>query len=150
MPMQRERYPENWEQISEYIRFERAGNKCEWCGAPNGQLIYRNPDRPEEYTIVPDPISQDEVYRIFGGKPISELGKVVRVILTVAHLGVPHDDGRPGDKHDKLDIRPENLAALCQRCHLLYDLPDHIANRRRTMARRKLEAIKAAGQQELF
>ena len=28
-------YPKNWKQISEYIRFERAGNKCEWCGAKN-------------------------------------------------------------------------------------------------------------------
>jgi hypothetical protein len=28
-------YPDNWKQISERIRFERAGNKCEWCGAEN-------------------------------------------------------------------------------------------------------------------
>lgn len=37
MPIQRERYPSDWEQISQRIRFERAGNKCEWCGAENYQ-----------------------------------------------------------------------------------------------------------------
>lgn len=28
-------YPANWKQISHRIRFERAGNRCEWCGAYN-------------------------------------------------------------------------------------------------------------------
>ena len=31
----RSRYPANWKQISHRIRFERAGNRCEWCGAIN-------------------------------------------------------------------------------------------------------------------
>lgn len=43
------------------------------------------------------------------------------VVLTVAHLGIDYPDGRPGDKTDKSDCRPENLAALCQRCHLNFD-----------------------------
>lgn len=34
-PENKARYPENWKQISEYIRFVRAGNCCEWCGAEN-------------------------------------------------------------------------------------------------------------------
>jgi 5-methylcytosine-specific restriction endonuclease McrA len=37
MPMQRDRYPSDWEVISKRIRFERGGNKCEWCGAENYQ-----------------------------------------------------------------------------------------------------------------
>lgn len=37
MPFKRERYPADWEAISRRIRFERAGNKCEWCGAENYQ-----------------------------------------------------------------------------------------------------------------
>ena len=28
-------YPKNWPAISKRIRFERAGNKCEECGAEN-------------------------------------------------------------------------------------------------------------------
>ena len=54
-----------------------------------------------------------------------------KVVLTVAHLGVPRADGTPGDKDDKHDVRPENLAALCQLCHLNYDRHDHIQNRQR-------------------
>lgn len=72
-----------------------------------------------------------------------------KVVLTVAHLGVPYPDGRPGNKDDKHDCRPENLAALCQRCHLKYDLPDHVRNRKRTMLRRIRLARIAAGQRLL-
>ena len=79
--------------------------------------------------------------------PSSRKGNVV---LTVAHLGTPFPNGTPGDKHDKHDIRRENLAALCQKCHLQYDLQDHIAHAKQTRQRKKYEAAKAAGQQELF
>ena len=50
-------------------------------------------------------------------KPHPVTGK--KVILTVAHLN-----------HDISDNRPENLMALCQRCHLNHDKYDN-ANRRR-------------------
>jgi len=102
--MDKKRYPKNWTEISRRIRFERANNCCEWCGAVNYQ---------------PHPIT--------GSK----------VVLTVAHLGVPHSDGTPGNKHNKIDVRDENLAALCQRCHLRYDLEEHIANRKKTLQARK-------------
>jgi len=42
-----------------------------------------------------------------------------RVVLTVAHV---HDPD-PGN------VTPSNLAALCQRCHLAHDRPQHIAQR---------------------
>ena len=61
-----------------------------------------------------------------------------RVVLTVAHLGVPRADGRPGDKHDKSDCRLENLAALCQRCHLNFDRDDHVRHAAATRARKRL------------
>lgn len=104
MPMQRDRYPADWEAISLYIRFERAQGRCEWCQAENGQ-------------------------------PHPDTGS--RVVLTVAHLGTAHADGSPGDKHDKMDVRPENLAALCQRCHLNYDRDEHMANAAATRLRKK-------------
>jgi len=31
------RYPRDWAAISRRIRFERAGGRCEWCGAAHGQ-----------------------------------------------------------------------------------------------------------------
>ena len=33
-PENKKRYPANWEEIRKQI-LERAGNKCEWCGAEN-------------------------------------------------------------------------------------------------------------------
>lgn len=40
MPIREEmkaRYPKNWKTISRFVRFVRARNKCEWCGAENGK-----------------------------------------------------------------------------------------------------------------
>lgn len=71
------------------------------------------------------------------------------VVLTVAHLGAPRPTGEgwvAGDKHDKHDIRRENLAALCERCHLGYDLDDHIRHRRENRWRDEREQAIAAGQ----
>ncbi len=62
-----------------------------------------------------------------------------KVILTVAHLGVPYPDGTPGNPHDKMDVRDENLAALCQRCHLNYDRAEHLLNAAYTRWRKKVE-----------
>ena len=68
-----------------------------------------------------------------------------RRTMSVHHLGVPKPDGSPGDPHDKLDVRPENLRALCSKCHLARDLPIHVANAARTRRAKKI----AAGQGEL-
>src|SRR5439155_3102387 len=83
--------------------------------------------------------------QIPNGVPLPS-GRRGKVVLTVAHLGTPFPDGRPGDKHDKHDIRRENLAALCQACHLRYDLDEHIAHAKATRARKKREMAQAAGQ----
>lgn len=137
MPIDYKRYPPDWKQISLRIRTERAQNRCEWCGLANGALGYRDPDgrfwTDEQLAIT------------FDGNPGFSL-RHVRIVLTVAHLGTPHADGRPGDKHDKLDVRDENLAALCQSCHLNYDRVDHIRNATVT---RRLNKIRA-GQLPLF
>jgi len=92
-PENKSRYPKNWKDISKRIRFERANNKCEFCGAEN----YK-----------PHPIT--------GSK----------VILTVAHLN-----------HIPEDCREENLKALCQKCHLSYDLEHHKMSRRKTTTKMK-------------
>lgn len=62
------------------------------------------------------------------------------VVLTVAHLGAVKEDGSAGDKHDKMDCRRVNLAALCQRCHLNFDRDEHVANARETRRRKREEA----------
>jgi hypothetical protein len=113
MPMFRSRYPLEWESISHYIRFVRAGGCCE--GSP----------------AYPD-------CRAVHGEPHPGTGSIV--VLTCAHIGAQREDGTPGDPHDKADVRPENLRAWCQRCHLTYDLPEHIANRRRNRQRQREQA----------
>lgn len=35
MPIRKHEYPPDWEEISSRIRFVRAGNRCEACGAEN-------------------------------------------------------------------------------------------------------------------
>ena len=40
MPVRKEmagRYPADWGARSRFVRFHRARNRCEWCGAQNGQ-----------------------------------------------------------------------------------------------------------------
>jgi hypothetical protein len=86
MPINYKEYHPKWSLISKLIRFKRAKNKCEWCGAENMQ---------------PHPITGS------------------RVVLTVAHID-----------QDKTNNRFNNLAALCQKCHLGHDLKQHIFNRK--------------------
>lgn len=97
MPMDYSKYPDNWREISQRIRFDRAGGKCERCGAEHGQ-------------------------------PHPDTGKTVR--LTTAHIGAPLQDGSPGDKTDKMDVREENLLALCDRCHMKEDVGEHLDSRK--------------------
>jgi len=61
-----------------------------------------------------------------------------KVVLTTAHLGEPF--ALDADKHDKRDIRAENLAALCQKCHLNHDRDEHRENTRRNREARRLAA----------
>lgn len=65
--------------------------------------------------------------------------------MSVHHLGAERPDGTPGDMHDKMDCRPENLLALCSACHLARDLPGHVLNAARTRRAKKV----ASGQMEL-
>jgi len=88
-PENKARYPDNWDEISARIRFERAKGICEFC-------------REAEH-----------------GKPHPVTGSTV--VLTTAHL-----DHRPENCAD------HNLAAMCQRCHLIYDAVHHRQNAERT------------------
>ena len=36
-PEMRARYPADWPLRSRFVRFVRARNRCEWCGAENGK-----------------------------------------------------------------------------------------------------------------
>lgn len=109
MPIKPEKkalYPKNWAEVSKAIRFERAGGRCECAGECGLHKDNPGPRRCTESN----------------GQPAKwAKGKVV---LTVAHLDGP---GGPCDCPAPC-ARPDHLKAMCQRCHLRYDLPRHVKN----------------------
>ncbi len=111
-PENRKRYPANWKQIRADI-LERAGHKCEFCGVPN----YSYRIKSGEWTRNP---MQAETWCVVDGE------KVTRIVLTVAHLD-----------HTPENCDPDNLRALCQRCHLRYDAEHHKINRAATRKKGK-------------
>lgn len=118
MPVDYSRYPDDWKAISRRIR-DRSGGQCE-CEGECG--LHRTTGGPRRC------VEQN-------GQPA--LWANGKIILTVAHLGATRDDGSPGDPHDKMDVRDVNLKALCQRCHLRYDIKEHVANARKTRERKR-------------
>jgi 5-methylcytosine-specific restriction endonuclease McrA len=125
------RYPSNWNQISKNIR-ERDGHRCAFCGVQNHAIGYRDETGEFHYLTDPESMAGYDVV-VEEGFDCWKRYKVIRIILTVAHLGVPRFvDGElvAGDPHDKMDCRPENLKALCQKCHLDYDRQENIKSRK--------------------
>lgn len=125
MPIRRDLkhlYPQDWKAISHRIRFERADGRCEFCGLAHGARGLRQPSGGFE-------VWSDERIATFPHI------KLIRIVLTTAHLN-----------HDPRDNRDENLAALCQRCHLVYDLEKHVESRVLRRRRREIEG----GQRPLF
>ena len=112
----RKKYPDNWQFISSYIRFERAKNRCEICNLHNGVIIkrrrngYYNILTFEQLTEIQDFIKR---FNIDEKKSLKKLG-LTKIILTVAHLD-----------HDEKNNDYTNLMALCQRCHLNHDRKDN-------------------------
>jgi hypothetical protein len=131
MPIRREHrffYPIDWPQLSAVIRFRRARGRCEVCARPHGQRVFHLGDgrwwdaeaaswRDGRGRIVCLAIGTDDV-----------LGQVrtTRVVLAAAHRD-----------HDTANNTNRNLAAFCQRCHLLHDRPEHQRRRWLTLFRRK-------------
>jgi 5-methylcytosine-specific restriction endonuclease McrA len=128
-PENRDRYPADWPSISARIR-ERAGGKCEKCGAPNGESICRGEGHDAgTYMVANGDVFDDETGKHLGRARGSEyVGRYVVVVLTVAHLD-----------HTPENCADENLKAWCQRCHNAYDAPMRAAGRRER--RRALFAV---------
>lgn len=129
MPCDYKNYPKDWKQIRARI-LERENNCCKFCDAPNYAIIYRPVKGEIGWHLMPEGHEADMLVEW------DPKIKFTKVILTIAHLD--HDK----ENHEVSDDR---LAALCQRCHLLYDLDRHIANRKRNRL-----AAKSKGQTDLF
>jgi hypothetical protein len=105
-PDQAARYPKDWKAISQRIRFERAKGRCECTGECG---LHKDNPGPRRCTE-----RHGEPAKWAKGK----------VILTVAHLDAP---GGPCTCPDPCG-NEHHLKAMCQRCHLRYDLPRHRAS----------------------
>ncbi len=133
MPIRRHHrwlYPIDWRELSASIRFRRAKGRCEACGRPHGRIVQHLGDGRwwDE---------QRHTWRDGAGKPLRRMKPphsiVERVRLTRTVLATAHRD------HDPQNNDGANLAALCQRCHILHDKLEHLRRRRLTyLARRAL------------
>ncbi len=111
-PENKHRYPRNWREIRAAI-LDRAGHRCEQCGIPNH--AWRNKSTGE-WT---EDIGLVDAW-------VCDRYKTVRIVLTIAHLD-----------HTPENCDPNNLRALCQRCHLRYDIPHHKRTAYRTRHAKK-------------
>lgn len=113
-PENKHKYPANWASEIRPRILARAENRCEnpECRVHNGAVGYREKDG--RFVML--------------GRSVDEAGlkcdnaeldghKVIRIVLTIAHLD-----------HDETNSADENLAALCQRCHLRHDQQQHTTN----------------------
>jgi 5-methylcytosine-specific restriction endonuclease McrA len=103
---------------------ERDGNCCKFCGVENHKVIHRYGKGMDDWEYFPEGL-EGEAWLLDNIKP-------TKIILTIAHLD-----------HDKTNNNYDNLAALCQKCHLGIDMSHHVANRKASLKKKK-------GLQELF
>lgn len=118
-PENKKLYPKNWKQIRENI-LQRANNRCEFCGVINYKEGYRNSDGE----FIESEGMQQEADILDGEK-------IIRIVLTVAHLD-----------HNPQNNNPDNLRALCQKCHLNYDKAHHLETRRKNKKLPLIELLK--------
>jgi hypothetical protein len=126
-PENKKKYPPDWKGISLSVK-ESAGWKCENCGAPHGVVGKHGADGVFYAKEDIDGMNSSMGFQLFGNYP-----KVIRIILTVAHLN-----------HNPADNRRENLRAWCQKCHLAWDKEHHMKNSKETRIEKIIDAIKVA------
>jgi hypothetical protein len=114
-------YPLDWPQLSRWVRFERASGLCEECGRPHASRIA---------CLTDGRWFDEERLRWRDGRgrrtPLPSPGELRLTRLTWVFLSAAHLD------HDPSNSSPRNLAALCQRCHMMHDRPYHLTQRRLT------------------
>lgn len=117
-PEKRALYPANWKSEIRPRILDRDGHRCKQCGVENYAEGWRDPDGTfHEVECMHD----------------RAVHRIVRIVLTIAHVHDPN----PANCAD------DNLAALCQRCHNILDMPMRQANAALTRRRK-------AGTPDLF
>ena len=106
MPIDYSKYPPNWKTQIRPAILERANNCCEECGVKNYAIGWRD---EEGRFIEAEGTLQEDTFHIEGQI------KIFKIVLTVAHLD--HDP-------ENWDVSLDRLKALCQKCHINYDIPE--------------------------
>lgn len=107
-------YPIDWKELSSEIRFKRAGSCCERCRRPHRHLIVHLGDGRWWDSVASAWRDGDGRRRRQRPGHVLDRARTTYVVLACAHL-----DHNPGNN------APRNLAALCQRCHMLHDADEH-------------------------
>jgi len=102
-PENKHRYPANWKEIRDRVVLD-AMDRCEDCGVANGTKGYRGLDG-EFHALGEQPAVQRAVAECI--EAVCPSHSLFRIVLTVHHL-----DEQPENN------APDNLVALCQKCHL--------------------------------
>ena len=130
MPIRHENrwfYPIDWKQLSAEIRFRRAGSRCERCRRPHLPTAFHLGDgRWWDASLGVWRDGQGRRLRKRPDRIIQDMRRPTYVVLACAHLD-----------HDPSNNDPHNLAALCQRCHMLHDAAEHRVQRWWNVFRRR-------------
>lgn len=113
MPINYKDYHPDWKTKIRPAILERDENCCKFCGVKNHSIIHRWGKGIDDWWYWPEGM-ESEAWSLDGLKS-------TKVVLTIAHLD-----------HNKKNNNYDNLAALCQKCHLGIDLKHHMANARET------------------
>lgn len=107
-------YPIDWSELSQLVRFTRAKRRCDHCRRPHRTIVVHLGD-----VRWWDPLGgfwrdgRGRRARAPGDNFISFV-RTTRVVLACAHLD-----------HDPTNNAQQNLAALCQRCHMIHGAIEH-------------------------
>lgn len=139
MPCDYSLYPPNWKSEIRPRILDREGHKCKFCNVTNYAVGRRVEGAffPTAGNIEHDAAGRGELAFKEAASLVKHCNEwcednLIMIILTVAHLD-----------HDLSNNADSNLAALCQRCHLLHDKDHHRKNARET---RRIKT----GQQQLL
>jgi len=131
MPIDYKDYPVNWKSEIVPRILARSGNCCEICFIPNGAKVYSVEVLIQGYGKIGTTWRRVWLSRwsdVIRFRAFTNSMKEVKVVLTVAHMD--HDENNK-------NVSDDRLKALCQYCHLLYDVEEK--SRRRKAENAQLE-----------
>jgi hypothetical protein len=117
------------------IRLGRVQDRREGCGRPHGRMVFHLGDgRWWDTDAGRWRDGWGRRIRIAAEADILGRTRRTRVVLAAAHRD-----------HDTSNNADTNLAAFCQRCHMIHDWPEHQRRRWRTLFRRKARGDLSGG-----